>query len=234
MKTTFSKRLALGLAVAAMGAIAQPLSAQTLPPAETQLPAAVEPNAYLAEQQTPSSSVSTSAESLAPQLPTVAIPELAAQAPENAIAQSDIELGRATRSGRSYIGVGGNIGLSDGTALGDGSFAIISKIGLTDTLSLRPSVLLGNDATFLIPITYDFTVRTSDDPFENTRFAPYLGGGALISTGNNSNVGFLLTGGIDIPLSREFTATAAVNVGFTENRTPVGIMLGVGYTFAGF
>ena len=152
---------------------------------------------------------------------------------QNKVAQTDIELGRATRSGRSYIGAGVNIGFGGDTALGDGSFAIISKIGLSNTLSVRPSVLIGDDATFLIPVTYDFNIRQTD-PFETLRFAPYVGGGVTISTGDDSTIGFLATGGVDVPLSREFTATAALNVGFQDDEIPVGLMVGVGYTFSGF
>jgi hypothetical protein len=41
----------------------------------------------------------------------------------NQIAQSDIEVGRTTRGGSSYLGVGLNIGLNGGSsALGDGNF----------------------------------------------------------------------------------------------------------------
>ena len=152
---------------------------------------------------------------------------------QNKVAQTDIELGRATRSGRSYIGAGVNIGFGGDTALGDGSFAIISKIGLSNTLSVRPSVLIGDDATFLIPVTYDFNIRQTD-PFETLRFAPYVGGGVTISTGDDSTIGFLATGGVDVPLSRQFTATAALNVGFQDDEIPVGLMVGVGYTFSGF
>jgi len=37
------------------------------------------------------------------------------------------------------------------------------------------------------------------------------GAGAAISIGDDSAVDFLLTGGIDVPLTPRFTATAAVN-----------------------
>jgi hypothetical protein len=35
---------------------------------------------------------------------------------------------------------------------------------------------------------------------------------------------------VDVPLSREFTATAGLNVGFLD-QTDVGLVLGVGYNF---
>ncbi len=68
--------------------------------------------------------------------------------------------GRTTLGGPSYIGVAGNIGLSgNDTALSDGNFAVISKIGLTRNISVRPSVLFGDDTVFLVPLTLDFTPR---------------------------------------------------------------------------
>ncbi|BAZ33020.1 hypothetical protein NIES4074_55290 [Cylindrospermum sp. NIES-4074] len=153
----------------------------------------------------------------------------------NQVAQSDIQVGRTTRGGRSYIGVAGNIGLSgNDSALGDGNFAVISKVGLTNTVSVRPSVILGDDTTFLVPVTYDFSFQRTDDVFsEPLPIAPYVGVGAAIKTGDDSQVAVLLTGGIDVPLNPQFTANVAVNAGFFD-QTDVGLSLGVGYNFTGF
>jgi hypothetical protein len=144
------------------------------------------------------------------------------------ITQSDfqIEPGTETRSGSSYIGIGGNIGLTGDTSVGDGAFAVLSKIGLTDYLSARPSALIEDDAVFLLPVTFDF----SQDEVPNAEFsiAPYLGGGIAISTGQDDTVGALISGGLDIPLSSEFTANAGANVSFIDD-TDVGLLLGVGY-----
>jgi hypothetical protein len=146
------------------------------------------------------------------------------------ITQSDfqIEPGTATRSGSSYIGIGGNIGLSGDTSVGNGAFAVISKIGLTDYLSARPSALIEDDAMFLLPVTFDF----SGDEVPNAEFsiAPYLGGGIAISTGQDDTICPLISGGLDIPLSSEFTANAGANISFI-NDTDVGLLLGVGYNF---
>lgn len=139
-----------------------------------------------------------------------------------------VDPGTATRSGSSYIGIGGNIGLSGDTSVGNGSFAVISKIGLTNTISVRPSVLIEDDTAFLIPITVDF----SQDRVSNAEFniAPYLGGGLAFSTGRDDTVGLLISGGLDIPISSEFTGNAGVNVSFIDD-TDVGVVLGVGYNF---
>ncbi|MGC1394105.1 MAG: hypothetical protein WA828_07470 [Coleofasciculaceae cyanobacterium] len=142
--------------------------------------------------------------------------------------------GRATSSGSSYVGVGGNIGLGDGdTAIGEGSFAILSKIGLTRNFSVRPAALFGDNVTIMLPVTYDF--RFGEGPTEELGFtaAPFVGAGAAISTGDDSSVDLLLTGGIDVPLGSQFTATASVNASVTGN-VAVGLLLGVGYNFNGF
>lgn len=159
--------------------------------------------------------------------------DTAVDATDNTIAQTDIDPGRVTRGGASYIGVGGNIGLTGDTATGNGAFVVNSKIGLTRTLSFRPSVIIEDDVDFLLPVTYDFVIRR-EDPFERVPFAPFAGGGVAFSTDDNNNFGFLLTGGVDVPLSSQFVANATVNVGFIEDTTNVGIVLGVGYTFVGF
>lgn len=151
------------------------------------------------------------------------------------VAQLNIEPGRATRSGSSYIGIAGNLGLSGGsTDLSRGNFAVISKIGLTNTFSVRPSAVIGDNTTILIPVTYDFpVVRTQEIGEARIGIAPYVGGGVAISTGDNSEVSGLISGGVDLPITRQFTANAAVNVGFF-NETDIGLLLGVGYTFSGF
>ncbi|HYX14613.1 MAG TPA: hypothetical protein VE944_09620 [Nostoc sp.] len=150
------------------------------------------------------------------------------------VAQSDIDLGTTTRGGSSYIGVAANIGLSGGeTSLGDGNFAVVSKIGLTNSISVRPSAVFGDNTTVLVPITYDFTFKSADAFSEPLAIAPYVGVGAAYKTGDDSQLGFLVSGGIDVPLTPQFTATAAVNAGFFDE-TDIGLLLGVGYNFTGF
>lgn len=151
---------------------------------------------------------------------------------EPAIVAQDIVPGIATRSGPTYIGIGGNIGLGDGdTALGEGSFAIISKIGLTRLISVRPSALFADDFTLLIPVTYDFSLGGLDDV--GFSVAPYLGAGAAISLGDDSAVDLLLTAGVDVPLSDQFTVTGAINASVFDN-TAIGFLIGIGYNFPGF
>jgi hypothetical protein len=156
------------------------------------------------------------------------------QAEDTSVAQSieDIEPGRASRGGRSYIGIGGNLGLSGDTAIGQGAFMINSKIGLTRNISFRPAVLIGESTDFLLPLTYDFILQSAD-PFQPIPFAPFVGGGVAFSTSDDNTVGFLVTGGADVPLSAQFIANARVNAGFFGDTTSIGISLGVGYQFSG-
>lgn len=178
-------------------------------------------------------STETSANSLSAIAPTVTPSDrTVTQNNDPEVAQLPVDPGRATRGGSSYIGIGGNIGLSGDTALGDGNFTIISKIGLTRNIAVRPSVVLGNDATFLIPVTYDFSIRQAEALEEVLPIAPYVGAGVSIATGDNDNIGLLLTGGIDVPLNSQFTANAAVNVGIADE-TDIGLAIGVGYNFSG-
>lgn len=183
-------------------------------------------------QEVLSHPVSTSASALTKE-PTTAEKSETASAPTQKVAQENrIRPGRATRSGPSYIGIGGNLGFGGDSALGNTSFAIISKIGLTSNFSVRPTVLFRDNLTVLVPVTYDFVsknaVEVSDD-FVITA-APYAGAGVALSTGDNGHFGFLISGGVDVPLSSNFTATAGLNIGFLDG-TEVGLLLGVGYTF---
>lgn len=138
----------------------------------------------------------------------------------------DPDPGRATRSGSSYVGLGGNIGLTGGgSAVGDGSFVILSKIGLTYYLSVRPSIFFGDDVSILLPLTYDF--GTKAELVEGYPIRPYVGAGVAF-TFDDDFIDALFTAGIDVPISQRFTATAAANV-TPFNDFSFGIMIGVGY-----
>jgi len=150
------------------------------------------------------------------------------------VAQIDVDVdpGQATRGGSSYIGVAGNLGLGGETALGEGSFMVISKIGFTRAISARPSVAIEDDPVILLPVTYDFPRQTTEAFEERFPVAPYVGAGIAIETSDDAGIGPLLTAGVDVPLNPQFTATAAVNAAFLDE-TDVGISIGVGYNFNG-
>ncbi len=186
-----------------------------------------------AKAETPSGTISTNAADLVgqPSNTTKKAPSQAQQVAQTQTAQV-IDPGRPTRGVSSYIGVAGNIGLGGDSALGDTNFTVISKIGLTNTFSARPSVVIGDDPVVLVPLTYDLTPRTAD-AFEDTlAIAPFVGAGVAIETSGNADIGLLLTGGVDVPLNRNFTANATVNAAFLS-QTDVGLVLGVGYNFNG-
>ena len=183
-------------------------------------------------QELLSNPVSTSASALTNK-PKVAQKPATVSEPTEKVAQgAEIRPGRATRSGPSYIGIGGNLGFGGDSALGDGSFAIVSKIGLTNNISVRPTVLFRDNLAFLVPVTFDFVSQDAVEVSEDfvITAAPYVGAGALISTGDDGTFGFLISGGVDVPLSTNFTATAGLNIGFVDG-AEVGLLVGVGYTF---
>jgi len=183
-------------------------------------------------QELLSNPVSTSASALTNK-PKVAQKPATVSEPTEKVAQgAEIRPGRATRSGPSYIGIGGNLGFGGDSALGDGSFAIISKIGLTNNLSVRPTVMFQDNLTLVVPVTFDFvsqeTVEVSEDFVISA--APYAGAGVIVTTGDDGNFGFLISGGVDVPLTTNLTATAGLNIGFVDG-ADVGLLVGVGYTF---
>lgn len=146
----------------------------------------------------------------------------------SSVAQA-ITPGRATRSGPSYIGIGGNVGFGGDTALGEGNFTVFSKVGLTRNLSARPSIVVGDDPTILLPLTADFPIAPVS---QNVDFdiAPFVGGGLAISTGSDSLARPLITGGVDVPIANRVTLTAQGNVAFFRD-TEGSVILGVGYNF---
>lgn len=149
----------------------------------------------------------------------------------------DIDIGQPTRSSASYIGIGANIGVGEGdTAIGETSFAVFSKVGITPNISVRPGVFISDDPTILLPVTFDFIPFVSERTEEVSErvtgltVSPYAGAGITIAAGDDAAVDFLATGGVDVPLSRQITATASVNASLFENPA-VGILFGVGYNF---
>lgn len=155
-------------------------------------------------------------------------------APAETAQTPDIEPGQATRGGSSYLAVGANIGAVGDSALGDDvSFTVLSKIGLLNFLSVRPAVVVDDDPTILLPITYDLNTRSAGAFGEGFSISPYAGLGIGISTADDSEVGFLLTGGIDVPLSERLTATANASAILADD-TQLGVIIGIGYNFTGF
>ncbi|WP_328701181.1 hypothetical protein [Cylindrospermopsis curvispora] len=159
--------------------------------------------------------------------------------------QMDAALTRPIQEGGSYIGVGGNIGISGGSSpLADGNFGIVSKLSVFNSFSIRPGAVLGSDTTFLVPITYDFAYPQIKQVLNGSALpiAPYAGIGVAIKDSKDTNVrvqndkypkiALLLSGGVDMPLSDRITATASINAGFFRS-VDIGLLFGVGYRFSG-
>ncbi|MEM8637587.1 MAG: hypothetical protein AAGG51_02035 [Cyanobacteria bacterium P01_G01_bin.54] len=140
----------------------------------------------------------------------------------------------------SYIGVGAGIGREGVSQLGRGSFVANAKVALDSSLSLRPAVWAGDQVAITLPLSYDIQISGSD-PFEPARFHPFLGAGVLFTTDADDdtddnagdNFGALVMGGLDVRLSDEWVFNTSANFGFLDDRTEIGIVLGVGYVFSG-
>ncbi|NJM96540.1 MAG: hypothetical protein HC800_04445 [Phormidesmis sp. RL_2_1] len=228
-----SKRFwgAFGFAVLIMG-ISLPVQAQAEPlsdlPSE-QLSGQL--SGQLSEQPSEQRSEGLSAVELMPIEP--ATSQAASESSYLAAEPSAVELaqGRRRTSGRaansSFIGVGADFGYAD-----DVSFAVISKIAIADQIALRPSVLIGDDFSVLVPVTYDF-VRYSAE-IGGFQLIPYAGVGASYADDDDGDdFNLLLSAGADIPLSRQFTFNAQANLGVL-NDTDFGVTVGVGYNFGAF
>ncbi|MEL6603711.1 MAG: hypothetical protein AAFP20_10860 [Cyanobacteria bacterium J06614_10] len=129
--------------------------------------------------------------------------------------------GRAGSS--NFVGIGADFGFAD-----DVSFAVISRIGITRQLAVRPSVLIGDDFAVLVPVTYEFD-GLSADASGGFRIVPYAGVGASFSDGDDdSDINLLLSAGADVPISSRFTLNAQANLGVFDD-SDFGVTVGVGY-----
>ncbi len=186
----------------------------------------------------------TSAAALAPYFaesaPTYPSPAPAAPTypPPTPSAPAATETVSAARPLSNYIGIGGDIGLSGRrTSLGGGGFAILSrtrltKLGNSFDLSLRgATVVFGHrTATSMFALTVGTPIKNKSSG--RVVAVPFLGGGVLLrKTGGNTKADPLLSVGVDVPISRQFTATVRVNVGFLNEQTQAGLLVGIGYNF---
>ncbi|MEL6764505.1 MAG: hypothetical protein AAFO87_12770, partial [Cyanobacteria bacterium J06607_6] len=128
----------------------------------------------------------------------------------------------------NYVGVG--VGVGD---LGDSDLglAVNSKLAIGSNVSLRPGAISDLDFTsdgetaFHVPITYDFNAVTPDG-----KLFPYAGAGVAVTTGEDSDVGPLLTAGLDYRVTDKVTFNGAVNWSLYDDSRVNGVV-GLGYTF---
>jgi opacity protein-like surface antigen len=134
---------------------------------------------------------------------------------------------QTTPTDYNYVGLG--VGVGD---LGDSDLglAVNSKFTVGNHLSVRPGMITDFDfdngqTAFNIPLTYDFNPIT-----RNGKLLPYAGGGVAFTTGDDSDVGPLLTAGVDYRVTDKVTVNGAVNWAIYDDSQVNGV-IGVGYTF---
>jgi hypothetical protein len=139
-----------------------------------------------------------------------------------------------------YIGIGSAIPVQEGyanglngntTALGTGGIVILTKVRFSDRLSLHDATILfgGGVPTSMIIVSADFPIRNDAG---QTIISPFIGGGAMLRYDRGLSISPAISGGIDLPISKNFTGTVRLNAGFPNNRNAdVGILAGVGYNF---
>ena len=128
----------------------------------------------------------------------------------------------------NYVGLGVGVGDLDDSDIG---LAVNSKLSVGNNVSLRPGAISDLDFTsdgetaFHVPITYDFNAITP-----NGKLFPYAGAGVAVTTGEDSDVGPLLTAGLDYRVTDKVTFNGAVNWSLFDDSRVNGVV-GVGYTF---
>jgi hypothetical protein len=131
-----------------------------------------------------------------------------------------------------YISIGSAIGLGGNTtALGTGGVAILTKVRFSDNLSLHDATILfgSTPPTSMIIVSADFPIRNDAG---QTIVSPFIGGGAMLRYDRGLSISPAISGGIDLPISKNFTGTVRLNAGFPSNgNADVGLLAGVGYNF---
>ncbi len=195
---------------------------------ETAQPAQIEAASWTQPESLSASGLTTQAAAPEQQANTEAA-ELTYPASEESadIAQARRRTGGARVPGSDFIGIGADFGTANNV-----SFAVISKLTLRDQIAVRPSVIVGDDLAVLVPVTYDFSRFNAD--VQGFQIRPYAGVGASYVDNSGSSVGLLLTAGVDVPVSRTFTANAQANyAGIFSDSDNFGVTVGVGYNFSG-
>ncbi|MEM7590020.1 MAG: hypothetical protein AAF383_00595 [Cyanobacteria bacterium P01_A01_bin.83] len=152
-----------------------------------------------------------------------------------ASAQTNQRGNRANIPSRSYLGIGGNIGIdSESTTLGDGGFSLVGRTVITKNISLHTSTIFSNDSVSTFAVTFGIPIfKSSNDQLE--LLYPFVGGGiAVENIFSDFDTDGLVTAGVDVPIIKRITATARLNVGLSDDDTDVGLLLGVGYNFSIF
>ena len=146
------------------------------------------------------------------------------------ISQTESEEEKKTT--RSYIGLGGTIGISgDATPLGEGGFSLAGRTAFTDNLSLHTSNIFQDDGLSLFALTFGIPIKNKTS--EREILFPFVGAGVAIEDlFGDFDAEALVTTGVDIPFGEKFVGTVRLNASFPEDDTDLGLLLGVGYRFS--
>ncbi|MGD1944639.1 MAG: hypothetical protein ACFB0G_25365 [Leptolyngbyaceae cyanobacterium] len=129
-----------------------------------------------------------------------------------------------------YVGLGGTLGLSDDgeTKLGNGGFSIMSRIPLTEVLSVHTASVVSSDGYSSFALTGSFPVGNRESaPTERPVIVPFAGVGIGVEF-EDFDIDPMVTVGADIPITDTVTGTTRVNANFGEEGTDIGLVLGVG------
>ncbi|MEO0533348.1 MAG: hypothetical protein AAF215_05725 [Cyanobacteria bacterium P01_A01_bin.123] len=129
-----------------------------------------------------------------------------------------------------YFGLGGTLGLSDDgeTKLGNGGFSIMSRIPLTEILSVHTASVVSSDGYSSFALTGSFPVGNQESAqMERPVIVPFAGVGIGVEF-EDFDVDPMVTLGADIPITNTVTGTTRVNANFGEEGTDIGLVFGVG------
>jgi hypothetical protein len=129
-------------------------------------------------------------------------------------------------SAKSYIGLGGTIGLSgNNTALGTGGLAILSRKVFNDSVVFGSTIPSSSNA-----LTLNFPIR--DSTTQEIVVSPFLGAGIQLRNIDGLYISPLAVGGVDIPLNKSLTGTIRLEAAFPNTgNTDMGVSIGIGYNF---
>lgn len=136
-------------------------------------------------------------------------------------------------SAKSYLGIGGTLGLSgDTTSLGTGGFSILTRHVLNDLLSVHGNTVVFGSATSSGSMALTLNLPIRDASSQEIVISPFLGAGAQVRNDGNLYVNPMVVGGLDVPLSKAFTGTIRLEAGFPNTgKADLGLAVGIGYNF---
>lgn len=121
-----------------------------------------------------------------------------------------------------YVGAGIRAGLNDSVAAVIDSKALISDFGEL-SLSARPSLLVGDNLELRLPISIEGEVYEG--------IYPFAGGGVAYNQDGNSGFDPMITGGVDVEITRQIYFGATGNAIFRSGDTDFELIGTINYAF---